>query len=33
VLSGIVFLDIINNIEKIGDHAKNISLAIVQQRL
>jgi len=33
VLSGIVFLDIINNLEKVGDHLKNISLAILQQRL
>lgn len=33
VLSGIVFLDFINNFEKIGDHLKNISLAILQQRL
>ncbi len=33
VLSGIVFLDFINNFEKIGDHLKNISLAIIQQRL
>ena len=33
VLSGIVFLDFINNLEKVGDHLKNISLAILQQRL
>ena len=33
VLSGIVFLDVINNLEKVGDHLKNISLAIIQQRL
>jgi len=33
VLSGVVFLDFINNLEKIGDHLKNISLAILQQRL
>jgi len=33
VLSGIVFLDFINNLEKTGDHLKNISLAILQQRL
>ena len=33
VLSGIVFLDIVNNLEKVGDHLKNISLAIIQQRL
>ena len=32
-LSGIVFLDFINNLEKVGDHLKNISLAILQQRL
>jgi len=33
VLSGIVFLDFVNNLEKVGDHLKNISLAILQQRL
>jgi len=33
VLSGVVFLDFINNLEKVGDHLKNISLAILQQRL
>lgn len=33
VLSGIIFLDFVNNLEKIGDHLKNISLAIIQQRL
>jgi len=33
VLSGIVFLDCVNNLEKIGDHLKNISLAIIQHRL
>jgi phosphate:Na+ symporter len=33
VLSGVVFLDFINNLEKVGDHLKNISLAIIQQRL
>jgi len=33
VLSGVVFLDFVNNLEKVGDHLKNISLAILQQRL
>jgi len=33
VLSGVVFLDFINNLEKVGDHLKNISLTILQQRL
>ena len=33
VLSGIVFLDFIKNLEKVGDHLENISLAILEQRL
>jgi phosphate:Na+ symporter len=33
VLSGVVFLDFVNNLEKVGDHLKNISLAVLQQRL
>ena len=33
VLSGVVFLDFINNLEKVGDHLENISLAILEQRL
>jgi len=33
VLSGVVFLDFINNLEKVGDHLENISLAIAENRL
>lgn len=33
MLSGVIFLDLINNIDKIGDHLKNIALAITQGRI
>ena len=33
VLSGVVFLELVNNIEKVGDHLKNIALAIAQGRI
>ena len=33
VLSGVVFLDFINNLEKVGDHLENISLAIAENRV
>jgi len=33
ILSGVIFLDFVSNLEKVGDHLKNIALAIVQERI
>lgn len=30
MLSGVVFLDIISNLEKIGDHLTNIAQAVIE---
>jgi len=28
--SGVIFLDVISNLERIGDHASNIALAVIE---
>ncbi|MFH1413283.1 MAG: PhoU domain-containing protein [Candidatus Omnitrophota bacterium] len=30
VLSGIIFLDLISNLEKIGDHLNNVAQAVIE---